>query len=152
VRLEPLYGLTFHYPESWFVELDDERGIESEHFLIAEGQCEGQITGRMRGANRPRRRTDMTYQPDFNGVIETDDGATILFHLQGRGRPDKGQVIGFVTHVSSHERYKWLNDGVCALAGEVREGSERTDIVLDVAELAWEPLPERPSYDSRNGN
>ena len=61
-------------------------------------------------------------------------------------------MIGFSTHVSSYERYKWLNDGVCALAGEVREGSERTDIVLDVAELVWEPLPERPSYDSRNDN
>ena len=93
MRLEPLYRLTFHYPESWLVELDDERGMESESFLIAEGRAEGRISGRMRGANKPRRRTDMTYLPDFNG-----------------------------------------------------------DIVLDVAELVWEPLPDRPSYDSRNGD
>jgi hypothetical protein len=38
VKLEPLYRLTFHYPESWLVEVDDERGAESEHFLIAEGR------------------------------------------------------------------------------------------------------------------
>jgi hypothetical protein len=152
VRLDPLYRLTFHYPESWFVELDDEHGIESEHFLIAEGRVEGRLAGRMRGANRPRRRTDLTYQPDFNGVLETDDGATILFHLEGRGRPQDGHVVGFVTHVASDERYRWLNDAVCALAGVIKPEDDRTDIVLDVEQLVWEPLPERPRYDSPDGN
>ena len=152
MRLSPLYRLTFHYPESWYVELDDERGIESEHFLIAEGRAEGRIAGRMRGANRPRRRTDLTYLPDFDGVIETDDGATILFHLEGRGRPQDGHVVGFVTHVASDDRFRWLNDAVCALTGEIHPEDNRTDIVLDVAEVVWEPLSERPRYDSVDGN
>jgi hypothetical protein len=152
LRLEPIDRLTFHYPESWFVELDDERGIESEHFLIAEGRVEGRIAGRMRGANRPRRRTDLTYLPDFHGVIETDGGATILFHLQGRGRPQDGHVVGFVTHVAGDERFRWLNDTGCALAGEITPDDKRTDIVLDVAELVWEPLAERPRYDSVDGD
>ena len=152
MRLEPLYRLTFNYPESWFVELEGERGLESEHLLIAEGRVEGQIAGRMRGANHPRRRTDLTYLPDFNGVIETDDGATILFHLQGRGRPDDGHVVGFATHVASDERFRWLNDSVCALVGEIKPEDDRTDIVLDIAKLVWEPLPERPRYDSVDGN
>ena len=152
MRIEPLYRLTFHYPESWFVEFEDERGTESEQFLIAEGRAEGRISGRMRGANRPRRRTDLTYLPDFNGVIETDDGPTVLFHLQGRGRPQDGRVVGFATHVAGDERLRWLNDAVCALIGEVRPGDDETQIVLDVGELVWEPLPERPRYDLANGN
>ena len=152
MRVERLYRLTFSYPESWFVELEGERGIESEHFLIAEGRAEGRIAGRMRGANHPRRRTDLTYLPDFNGVIETDDGATILFHLQGRGRPDEGQIVGFATHVAGDERFRWLNDSVCALVGAIKPEDGRTDIVLDVAQLVWEPLPERPRYDSVDCN
>lgn len=147
MRLESLYRMTFRYPEAWFVELEGGRGTESAHFFIAEGRCEGRVSGRMRGANHPRRRTDETYLPDFQGVIETDDGADLVFDLRGYGRayPEaRRQVVGFVTHVTGDERYRWLNDAVCALAGEVRalpDGSG-TDIVLEVAELVWEPIPE----------
>ncbi len=148
MRLEPLYRLTFAYPEAWFVELEGERGVESQHFFIAEGRCEGAITGRFRGANHPRRRTDGTYCPDFQGVIETDDGARVMVDLRGYGRayPEpRRQVVGFCTHLASDERYRWLNDAVCALTGEVRPrpGGAGVDIVLDVAELVWEPLGDR---------
>ena len=46
-----------------------------------------------------------------------------------------------MTHVSGDPRYRWLNDVVCVSTGEVRPGPERgtTRIVLDVAELVWEP-------------
>ena len=43
------------------MELGGERGTESQHFLIAEGRCEGRLAGRLRGANHPRRRTDLAY-------------------------------------------------------------------------------------------
>jgi Protein of unknown function (DUF3237) len=147
VRLEPLYRVTFRYPEAWFVELEGERGTESEHFFIAEGRCEGRLEGRFRGANHPHRRTDLTYLPDFQGVIETDDGATVMFDYSGYGRayPEgRRQVVASGTHISGDERYRWLNDVVCTIAGEVRppEGAGDTEIVLDVAELVWEPLPE----------
>ena len=91
MRLEPLYRVTFHYPEHWHAELAGPNGIESAHFFIADGRCEGRINGRFRGANHPR----------------------------------------------------WLNDVVCALAGEVRADREpgATEIVLDVAELVWEEIP-----------
>jgi hypothetical protein len=140
VRLDPLYRVTFRYPEAWFVELESDRGVESEHFFIAEGRCEGRIAGRFRGANHPRRRTDRTYVPDFQGVIETDDGADVMFDLHGYGRAypeERRQVVGTATHLAGDERYRWLNDVVCVLTGEVR-GKE---IVLDVAALVWEPLP-----------
>ena len=141
MRLEPLYRVEFRYPEHWHVEL----GAESQHFFIAEGRCDGRITGRFRGANHPRRRTDGTYLPDFQGAIETDDGATILFDYRGYGRayPEpQRQVVATATHVSADDRYRWLNDVVCAIAGEVRPRGDATSIVLDVAELVWERPPE----------
>jgi hypothetical protein len=52
MRLEPLYRIRFGYPESWAVGLD---GGWQQMFFIAEGRCEGSITGRFRGANFPRK-------------------------------------------------------------------------------------------------
>ena len=141
MRLEPLYRVEFRYPEHWHVDL----GAESQHFFIADGRCTGRISGRFRGANHPRRRTDGTYVPDFQGAIETDDGATILFDYRGYGRAypqPRRQVVATATHLSADERYRWLNDVVCAIAGEVRPADEATTIVLDVAELVWERPPE----------
>ena len=94
------------------------------------------MSGAFRGANDARRRPDGTYEPDYHGVIETDDGAAILFHLTGYGLPDDGRAIVSVKHVSGDERYAWLNRTLCVGTAEV---SERT-IMLDVAELVWEPL------------
>jgi hypothetical protein len=37
---------------------------------------------------------------------------------------------------SEDERYRRLNDAVCAVAGEVRP----SEVVVEVAELVWEPL------------
>ena len=93
MRLEPLYRVRFSYPEAWFVELDGERGKESQHFFIAEGRCEGGISGRLRGANHPRRRTDLTYVPDFQGVIETDEGAKVMFDYPATGAPTRRTAV-----------------------------------------------------------
>jgi len=132
VRLEPLYRLTFSYERHWTAGAG---GIE--HFLgMAEGRCEGRVSGAFRGTNRARRRPDGTYEPDYHGVVETEDGAAILFHLTGYGLPGDGRAIVSVTHVSGDERYAWLNRTLCVGAAAV---AERT-IVLDVAELVWEPL------------
>jgi hypothetical protein len=148
VRLEPLYRVHFEYPGDWGVEIEGPGGIESQHYFVAEGRCEGRISGRFHGANHPRRRTDQTFLPDFQGVIETDDGAALIFDLRGYGRayPEgRRQVVGTATHVSDDKRYVWLNDVVCVLEGEVRarrgEGGG-VELVLDVAELVWEPIDE----------
>lgn len=146
MRLEPLYRVTFTTPEAWSVELSGPGGVEGQSFLIAEGRCDGRLSGRYRGANYPRRRVDGALLPDFRGVVETDDGATIAFAWQGYARaPENGmrELVGSGTHVSDDERYRRLNDVVCPLAGEVRprEGGG-LEVVLDVAELVWEPLDE----------
>jgi hypothetical protein len=144
MRLEPLYRATFTTPESWSVELGGQHGVEEQGFLIAEGRSDGRLAARLRAANYPRRRTDGTLTPDFRGVLETDDGAVVLFSWHGYGRAgDSGarQLVGSVIHLSDDPRYSWLNDALCALGGEVRprEGGGFS-VVVDVSELVWEPL------------
>jgi hypothetical protein len=145
VRIEPLYRIRFTTPEAWSVELAGEHGTEGQSFLVAEGRCDGRISGRYRGANFPRHRTDGATTPDFRGVLETDDGATILFAWRGVGRrgAESGlELVGSMMHMSDDARYAWLNDRVCAVAGEVqrRVDGPGVTVVLDIAELAWEPL------------
>jgi len=144
MRLEPLYRARFTTPESWSVELVGSAGTEAQSFLIAEGRCEGWVTGRLRAANFPRRRTDGTLTPDFRGVLETDDGATVLFAWHGllrSGESGRRELLGTITHLSDNERYRRLNDVVCALSGEVRLTEEGgANVVLEVSELIWEPL------------
>jgi hypothetical protein len=46
------------------------------------------------------------------------------------------------SHLTGNERYTWLNNTVCAVAGEVRPrtGGDGFAVVFDVAELIWQPL------------
>jgi hypothetical protein len=165
MELKPLYRARFEYPQQWSVEVKGDNGTEEQMFLQAEGTVEGQIRGRFRGTNYPRRRTDKTAVTDFRGVIETEDGAVILFEYRGFGRahtpehdrvagPDRRQWVATATHLSDDPRYKWLNDVVCVGTGEVgaRSGGPVASggglsagstalLVLDVAELVWEPTP-----------
>ena len=147
MRLEWIYRVRFTYPEGWAVGL---AGGWEQHLYIAEGRCEGAIRGRFRGANFPQRRTpEGPFVPDIRAAIETDDGATIMFECHGYGRPyppGRRQIVGSVLHSTSAEDYQRLNDVVCVCAGEVRthEDPDRPspDLVIDVAELVWEPLAE----------
>jgi hypothetical protein len=143
VRLAPLYRMTFTYPEAWSVGPMTSSDTEAKQLLLADGRCDGRLSGRLRAANHPRRRADGTYCPDFHGVIETDDGAIVLLDLGGYGRAypvEARQVVGWVTHTTDHDTYRWLNDSVCAVAGEVRATPDGPLLVLDVHELIWEPL------------
>ena len=145
MRLEPLYRATFTTPEAWSVTLQATGGSEGQSFLIAEGRVSGRVNARYRAANFPRRRVDGALIPEFRGVLETDDGATILFSWSGLATltgTGMRRLAAGLTHVTDDERYAWLNETLCALTGEVRprrEG-EGFDVVPDVAELVWEPI------------
>jgi hypothetical protein len=132
VRFAPLYLVEFSYPEHYEIAGPDVGGV-----FLAEGRCEGALTGRFRGLNHPRLRPDNVYLPNFQGVIETDDGANIAFDYRGYGRArDYGrEVVGAAFHSTGDERYARLNDAVAVLSGEARERTIR----LDIAELLWEP-------------
>ena len=145
MRLEPLYRIRFTYPESWTVGLE---GGWEQHLMLAEGRCEGSIAWSL-----PRRELPAAadpagpFLPDFRAVIETDDGETIMFEWHGYGRaypPGRRQIVGSVLHLSDGDRYRRLNDVVCVCVGEVRAPDdpdrESPDLVIDVAELVWEPL------------
>lgn len=149
MQLKPLYSVRFRYPADWAVELTGPAGKEEQHFYLAEGKCTGRLAGRFRGANHPRRRTDLTYTPDFQGVIETEDGAVIMFDYQGYGRAypvGRRQIVIAATHIASDEKYRWLNDVICVGAGEVRVPDMPpgqltqmdVELVIDVSELVWE--------------
>ncbi|HKP07627.1 MAG TPA: hypothetical protein VJU58_10285 [Microbacterium sp.] len=145
MRLEPLYRLRFTYPDAWGVELE---GGWQQHYFLAEGTCQGTIAGRFRGSNYPLRRTgEGPFQPDIRGVIETDDDAVIMFECHGYGRAHpvgRRQVVGTILHLSDAPQYRRLNDVVCVCVGEVRTLTDGpgsgTELVLDVAELIWQPV------------
>jgi hypothetical protein len=147
MRLEPLYRLRFRYPDGWSVSLGGgSDGPESAHLYIAEGRAEGAVEGRFRGLNHPRRRGDGTFEPDFQAVVETDDGAALLVEIRGYGRaypPGRRQIVTAITHLSDDARYRRLNDVLCVGVGEVRaRANGDVELVIDVAELVWEPIAE----------
>jgi hypothetical protein len=139
-----MYRLTFRYEEEWGVAIGGDTSPAGLFFFIAEGRCFGNITGRFRAANHPLRRPDGTFVPDLQGIVDTDDGATIIVDMRGYGRAypvGARQVVASVTHVSDDPRYTWLNDTLAVGCGEVRRLSdEETELVIDVSELIWEPL------------
>jgi hypothetical protein len=143
MRLEPLYRIRFTYPESWAVSLD---GGWQQMFFLAEGRCEGWITGRFRGANFPRKEGAAgPFRPDFRAVIEADDGAVIMVEWHGYGRPyppERRQIVGSLFHLADREPYRRLNGAVCVCTGEVRAPGDSAqaghDMVIDVAGLIWE--------------
>jgi len=137
MRLEPLYRIRFTYPESWAVGLD---GGWQQLFFVAEGRCEGSITGRFRGVNFPRKEgADGPFRPDLRAVIEADDGATIMVERHGYGRaypPGRRQIVGAMLHLADREPYRRLNYAVCVCVGEVRTPADpdraEPDLVIDV--------------------
>lgn len=158
MRLRPLYTVRFSYPDGWEVQLKGPSGAsgtltEEQHFYFAEGRCEGEVVGEFRGSNHPHKRIDRNFEMDLQGFIKTADGATIMTDYRGYGRVHKEtdlqgrrQVLGAAWHLSDSERYRWLNDVVCAISGEVRapalppEKIRQADVqlVFDVAEIIWE--------------
>jgi hypothetical protein len=143
MRLEPLYTVTFTTLEAWSVEVAADAGIEGRSFLLAEGHSTGRLSARYRAANFPRKRTDAVLVPEFRGVLETDDGAAILFEWQGLAvLTDSGmrRLLSSLVHTTDDPRYRWLNDRVCAVEGEVHPRTDGSgfDVVYEVSEMVWE--------------
>jgi hypothetical protein len=147
MRLEPLYTVNFTTPEAWSVEAAaGDAGIEGRSFLLAEGRSTGRLSARYRAANFPRKRADGTLVPEFRGVLETDDGGAILFEWQGLavlGEAGTRRLLGSLVHTTDDSRYRWLNDRVCAVEGEVRPRTDASgsEVVFEVSEMVWEGVP-----------
>jgi hypothetical protein len=127
------------------VEVASDAGIEGRGFLLAEERSARRLSARYCTANFPRKRSDGALVPEFRGVLETDDGAVILFEWQGLaalGSSGMRQLLGSLVHTTDAPRYRWLNDRVCAVEGEVRPRTDGSgfDVVLEISEMVWEGL------------
>jgi Protein of unknown function (DUF3237) len=146
IKTTHLYRMRMKYTRGWSIELGSLGKSGSQHFFLGEGRCDGRIAGNFHAANHPLRRTDGTFLPDVQGVIETDDGATIYFDHRGYGRtyPEgRRQVLATGTHVSNDERYSWLNDAIAVAVGEVRSlESGGVEIILDWFEVGGSEIPD----------
>jgi hypothetical protein len=87
-----------------------------------EGTIKGErLNGKVRWVSHPRHRGDGSVFPNMDGAIKTEDGAIVLFTLQGRTVWVKGmgRQLMSVTFASDDHRYKWVNDAFCVLEGAV---------------------------------
>lgn len=146
IKTTHIYRMKLKYTQGWAVELGAPDRSESQYFFLAEGSCNGQITGNFQAANHPQRRTDGTFMPDVQGIIETDDGAKIYFDHHGYGRAypaGRRQVLAMGTHLSSDPRYNWLNDSIAVGVGEVRSLEDGdVEIIVDVFDVAGGEIPD----------
>ena len=99
------------------------------HEAVAFGGGHGQLTGeRLGGATRwsnfPRRREDGTFLPRVTGVIDTDDGATVLYETTGVSLPPpegstRRLVTSTVRFYADADAYRWLNAVVAVEEGVI---------------------------------
>lgn len=115
MQLEFLFEMELDYEGGFFVMAPyGER--EGSGYGDGGGRVFGdRLSGSVRWSNHPHRREDGVLVPDAHGVIETDDGARILFHLGGYSHPIEGSpklrgIVSPGTFASDDERYRWLND------------------------------------------
>jgi hypothetical protein len=130
MRLDPLYTVTFTTPEAWSVEVASDAGIEGRGFLLAEGHSAGRLSARYRAANFPRKRSDGALVPEFRGVLETDDGAVILFEWQGLavlGASGMQHLLGSLVHTTDAP----ATDGLTTASARLRARSALVPTDLD---------------------
>ncbi len=123
MRLEQLADLELSYTTE-FLLVQPYGGEEGSGYGEGEGRIEGEaIRGSVRWVNHPRRRSDTAMLPNTDGFIRTDDGALLMFHLDGRTIWSEDGSRGFqslrVVFETDDERLRWLNDALCVLEGVV---------------------------------
>jgi hypothetical protein len=133
-RLEPLYDDVFKYVVPYGTQ---EASLYGEGDAVFRGE---RLNGTARFVNHARRRSDGVNLPDAHGIIRTDDGAVVLFTMQGRTQPasdGKRRQLLTVLFEADDERYQWLNSAVCVLEGVIRSASStvNTRIYTTVHEL-----------------
>jgi hypothetical protein len=120
VRLEPLCEFDLSYTTE-FLLVQPFGTEEGEAYGEGEGTVSGRINGRVRWVNHPHRRSDAVMLPNTDGMIETEDGARVLFTLQGRTPtegPNSGQQLLRV-QFTADEQYDWLNLVFAVAEGKV---------------------------------
>src|ERR1700687_81300 len=97
-----------------------------EASLYGEGDADfrgDRLNGTARCVNHARRRSDGVNLPALNGILRTDDGAFVIFAMEGRTQPaqdGKRRQLLSVLFEAEDERYQWLNSALCVLEGVIR--------------------------------
>jgi uncharacterized protein DUF3237 len=112
VRLEHLVDLDLTYRGEYVVARPYPGGA-GRGYGSGDGTALGpRLHGGVRFANHPGIRGDGVLLADLHGVIETEDGAQVVFSLQGYGLPaGEGARIDALlaaTFECQDERYRWL--------------------------------------------
>jgi hypothetical protein len=124
MRLEPIFDMELDYADGFFV-IAPYGGTEGAGYGSGRGRVTGdRVAGDVRWSNHPRRREDGVLIPDAHGVIETEDGARIVFHLAGystalEGSKTKRAIVSPATFATDDERYRWLNNVVAVGEGTI---------------------------------
>ena len=101
-------------------------GQEGTVFGAGAGVASGErLHGTVKWFNYAHRRSDGVMLPTMTGAVTTDDGATILFTMQGRtnftvtgeGARQTGNQLFSVFFETEDERFRWLNTVVCVMEG-----------------------------------
>jgi hypothetical protein len=110
---------------------------EGSGYGEGDGKVNGpQLKGTVRWVNHPHRRSDRAMLPDAHGVILCDDGAILLFSLQGRTtfKGEQGQQVLRMLFETEAERYRWLNTALCVLEGVIEAGRMRARVYVCIHE------------------
>jgi hypothetical protein len=123
MRLEHLCDMDLGYTTEFFL-VQPYGGEEGSAYGEGDGSVTGDtLSGSARWSNHPHRRSDGSMLPNARGVIETPDGARVIFDLEGRTIwSEDGNTGGqnlTVTFEAEDERYKWLNNVLCVGEGVI---------------------------------
>lgn len=127
MRLEYICDLELAYGEipgftERFVLVRPYGGEEGTGYGTGGGSVRGELLrGVAHWVNHPHRRSDGAMLPDAHGVIRTDDGAMVMFQLQGRTffEGEAGKQLLTVLFEAEDPRYAWLNESHCVLEGVI---------------------------------
>ena len=102
-------------------------------FPITGGNFTGLINGKLLpvGADFSLTRPNGKFSPDGIAILQTDDGANILFRDQGYESKD-GHIYGAVTLETGAEKYNWLNDVVAVSSAKVSTGDDGANVGLEI--------------------
>ncbi len=131
MRLEPIGELKLAYDDEGFTLVQPYGTEEGSGWGGGDGTIEGErLRGTVRWLNVPHRRSDIVMLPHCHGRIETDDGATVTFLMEGRtpvtGEESNQQLLR-LTFETAAPPYAWLNTAFVVAEGIIAEdppGSE----------------------------
>jgi len=136
MRIEPLGELLLTYGERGFVLVRPFGSEEGSGYGTGTGTIAGdRVNGSVSWVNAPHRRSDVVMLPHCHGLIDTTDGATIVFAMEGRtpltGTDANAQLLR-LSFETDDPRYAWMNTAFVIAEGVIRElepGSERYGVV-----------------------